>query len=346
MWNARAPSMSEHHIEIVRLGAVDAHPNADALDITLVHGGYPCIVKRGQFQAGDLAVYIPEDSLVPTDRAEFAFLASKAKADGRARIKAMRLRGVFSMGLLIAAPEGVEEGQDVAVGYGITRYEPPETSGGWGPGGSMTAGRTVAPPSPEPPVYDLEPLRKYHRLFAEGEEVVLTEKLHGANGRCFVADDGSVHIGSHKRWVDPESPSEWGDALKRAIPAWPPGWRGFCVYFEVIGKQGGFPYGREKGGSASIRVFDVLDVRTRRWFDHDALVGFCLDTGLPMVPVVYRGPWLNLETHAPLAEGPSTLDAAHIREGFVARPVCERLDLRAGRVVLKFVGQGYLLGKG
>ena len=53
----------EHTIEVVRLGPVRPHGNADSLDITDVHGGYPCVVKRGSFSEGDLAAYVPIDSI-------------------------------------------------------------------------------------------------------------------------------------------------------------------------------------------------------------------------------------------------------------------------------------------
>jgi hypothetical protein len=115
----------ESLVRVVRLGEIAKHPNADTLGLTLVDGGYPCITKLGDFKAGDLAVYVPVDSLVPTDRAEFAFLAKDAKADGRARIKAKRLRGTFSMGLLVPCSGAWMPGDDVTAALGIVKYLPP-----------------------------------------------------------------------------------------------------------------------------------------------------------------------------------------------------------------------------
>jgi hypothetical protein len=66
-----------------------------------------------------LGAYIQPDSVVDTTRPELALLAQPE------RIKVRRLRGVVSMGLLIAAPEGAQEGDDVAAQLGVTRYEPP-----------------------------------------------------------------------------------------------------------------------------------------------------------------------------------------------------------------------------
>jgi tRNA-binding EMAP/Myf-like protein len=122
----------ESAVRVVRLGAIEKHPNADTLSITQVDGGYPVICKTGDFRTGDLAVYVPVDSLVPTERQEFSFLLKEAKADGKARIKAKRLRGVFSMGMLVPmpaiAPESNayawREGADVSVALGVTKYIP------------------------------------------------------------------------------------------------------------------------------------------------------------------------------------------------------------------------------
>ncbi len=83
--------MSEFHIQVVRLGAVEPHPDADTLSITLVHGGYPCIIRTGELREGDLAVYVPVYAMVPVDRPATAFLAPRAKK-GWARIRALRLR--------------------------------------------------------------------------------------------------------------------------------------------------------------------------------------------------------------------------------------------------------------
>jgi len=53
------------------------------------------------------------------------------------------------------------------------------------------------------------------------------------------------------------------------------------------------------------------------------------------------GPW-NKEKAYELAEGSSTLDNKHVREGVVIRPVFERRHDKLGRVILKLHGEGFL----
>jgi hypothetical protein len=62
-----------------------------------------------------------------TAHPEFEFLKSPNHPDRtHERIKAKRLRGVFSMGFLMPAPAGAAEGQDLAKDLGVYKYEEPE----------------------------------------------------------------------------------------------------------------------------------------------------------------------------------------------------------------------------
>lgn len=119
--------MSEWNPQIVRIESVRHHPNGDTLDIATVLTDYPVIVKRDEYQAGDLCGYVPLDSTVP-DTDQFYFLCPKAfeqYEDGEGKIqnrplgpkypvgqvpekyriiKAKRIRSIFSMGMLVNFP--------------------------------------------------------------------------------------------------------------------------------------------------------------------------------------------------------------------------------------------------
>lgn len=356
---------TEHDCTVIKIGPIAKHPDADALSITEVDGR-PCIIRTGEWAEGDIAVYVPIDSVVPTRDARFAFLASKAKSDGSYRVRAMRLRGVFSMGLLIRPTEddlleaeGIvhthglipdfDRGLPAIVGVnlrahlGITVYEGPEE------GNSIEAGQMERDPG-FLPVYDIESLRKWQRVLADGEEVVLTEKVHGANGR-FAFHQGRLWVATRTTYRKPVDElgegSMWSKVaadldLERRLSAFP----GFAVYGEVYGQVQDLKYGVGVGGrGARLVVFDILEIATRRWLDYDEQLAMAAAMGLPTVPMLYRGPWSpELMSHA---EGATVLgNGAHVREGFVLRPVKERVHLRLGRVLLKMHGQGYLLRKG
>ncbi len=91
--------------------------------IELAHiDGWQVIVKKGEFTAGDLCVYIEIDSVLP-EKPEFEFLRSK-----NFRIKTMKMADTVSQGICFPVtilPAGrYEEGQDVTDALGIKQYEP------------------------------------------------------------------------------------------------------------------------------------------------------------------------------------------------------------------------------
>jgi hypothetical protein len=55
---------STHQVKVVRLGEPRVHSNADTLELFDI-GGYQVVTKKGNFHAGDLAIYIQPDSVVP-----------------------------------------------------------------------------------------------------------------------------------------------------------------------------------------------------------------------------------------------------------------------------------------
>jgi RNA ligase (TIGR02306 family) len=327
---------TEHEVRVVRLGSIAKHDNADSLGITEVDGR-PCIVRLGEYNEGDLAVYIPIDSIVPTSDPHFAFLSERAK-NGPHRVRAMRLRGVFSMGLLIRADPDMVEGDEVGDRLGITHYEAPEGNG------SEESGYSGRDPG-VCPVYDIESARKYHRLLIEGEEIVLTEKIHGANAR-FVFHDGEFWVGSRNNFKTREGAGMWwavaeAAGLEEKLAIWPD----LAVYGEVYGQVQDLKYGRT---GHELIVFDMLEVKTRRWLDHDQMKACAAALGLQTVPEIYRGPWCAEAKDAlwSLAEGASiAANGAHVREGWVLKPTKERTDLRLGRVIMKLHGEGYLTRK-
>lgn len=323
--------MSEFHVEVVRLGAIEKHPNADTLSITQVHGGYPVILRSGEYQPGDLAVYVPVDAVVPADDPRWAFLGEHR------RIKAKRLRGVFSMGLLTPADPSWTEGQDVREALRIEKYEPPIVG--------VAHGHTPdeADPGFLPCYTDIEGLRRWGGVLAQGEPVVITEKIHGECAR-YVWKDGRLWVGSRTRIKKQDPRSQWWRAaeslgLAEKLASVP----GIAVYGESHGYTGGFPYGTARG-NVSLRIFDALDIKTRRYLDYPEFVALCERLDIPTAPILHRGPWD--ESLRLLADGVSTLDPSHIREGIVIRPECERQHPRLGRVILKLHGEAFLTRKG
>jgi RNA ligase (TIGR02306 family) len=314
-----------HKVEVVKV-SVENHPNADRLDVVRIFG-FTCCVAKDSFVDGQLAAYIQPDSVVDSSRPEFEFLK------GHERIKVKRLRGVVSMGLLMPAPDSAQEGDDVAEYYGVTHYEPPLP-------GSACGEVEGGPVGIYAPKYDVESMYRYKRLFVDGEPVVATEKIHGANSRfVFAPDEDRMYCGSRGEWKAKNEGNLWW----RALAAHP--WiEEFCrkfpgdiLYGEVFGNVQSLKYGA-KPNDVFFRAFDVL--HKGEWREYDDWTAYLSEE--KRVPVVFGGPF-DFDMLVKMSDGPSLIpNANNIREGIVVRPIPERRDLHLGRVHLKLVGNTYM----
>lgn len=77
---------------IEKIIEVKPHPNADALELAKINGWQVC-VKKDEFKAGDLCVYITVDSELE-DCPQYEFLRNK-----NFRIKTIKLRKALSQGI-------------------------------------------------------------------------------------------------------------------------------------------------------------------------------------------------------------------------------------------------------
>ncbi|MEM7578782.1 MAG: RNA ligase, partial [Cyanobacteria bacterium P01_A01_bin.80] len=111
--------MSIFKVEVIEINRVESHPNADRLDIISMSGmGYQVISAKGNFKVGDLAFYFPIDSVIPDKYVEEFGIGSYY----RKKLRAAKLRGIFSEGLLIPVGEDFTGniGEDYTEHFGIT----------------------------------------------------------------------------------------------------------------------------------------------------------------------------------------------------------------------------------
>lgn len=379
-----AEEKSTHRVETFVLGELVKHPNADSLSlIKIADTDYSYVGRTEDWQnrVGKVVAWIPPDSLVSVARPEFNFLAVDAKYDansnpdklgGFARIKAKKLRGTVSYGLLV--PFEGEPGQDAAQALNVQHYEAPLDNSNKN---GLTSGEDAKAPAGVYPKYDVDAFLKYGRkVFTPGEPVVVTEKIHGANAR-YVFKEGSIHCGSRNLWKKEYSTppditleqlkSRIGDDAKaeevyqRVVVNFKPKknlwWtalentpqlkqyleknEGFAVYGEVYGQVQNLKYGA-KDGEVFFRAFDILQP-DRTWMDADQFLQVCSDNEIPHVPVLHNSLPFDFDILVGLASGNSLIPGAkHIREGVVVKPTKERWDEKLGRVNLKIINPKYL----
>lgn len=337
------------------------HDNADALEIARV-GGYQSVVRKGAFSTGDLAVYIPEGAIVPQDIIESLGLEGKLAGPDKNRVKAVRLRGVLSQGLIYRPYDPDEEAfwyedmwgdeTDLANFLGITKWEPPIPIGMSGDVESCGIMESYT---------EIDNVKRVMDMFQEDEAVIATEKIHGTCGiflwdreqGFFVSSKGVAKRGLALKQdqSDPFRNVYWRIALgwdletKLANIAEEYDLHRAILYGEVYGKGvQDLHYGADK---PSFRAFDLkVTYGTEATFmDYDNMVYITGDYGIEAVPRLYLGPY-DYEYLSDLASGATlTGDGAHIREGIVVRPLIERRHEKYGRAVAKFISPDYLTRK-
>ena len=322
--------MSVHSVNVVKIERIEPHPNADKLELVPV-GQYTCIIPKGQFKVGDLATYIEPDYVVP-ETPQFAFLGTRPDA---AVFGAKKLRGIWSEGLLTAAPEGSVEGEDVMAKLGVERWEPPEPGQ---PGWMGVKGPPLGCLESVPefirtiPKYDLENLKKYKNVLTSGEIVLVTEKLHGTNAR-YVWYDGRMFCGSRTQWRKPDPTNVYWEALtqNRWIEAWCMDNPGVVVCGEIFGDVQDMKY-NAKAKEYMFRAFDLWD--PYGGFRFPDVLDF--DQKVPILGEVE----FDYEQLKEWAEKDSFFGG--VREGLVIQSWQEREDRTCGRVKLKLVSNRYL----
>mgnify|MGYP003385186554 CR=1 FL=1 len=332
--------MSTHSVPIIRINTINNHPNADSLELIPV-GGWQAVVKKGQFKTGDLAVYIQPDYMVPTAHPAFSFLAREGK--DMYRLRAIRLRGELSFGLLVPfntdlQAAGFVLGDDVMEHLGIARYEPPMSR-------PQPADQLAFDQCPQIPVprFDLESYNNFPDLLQEGELVIVTEKIHGANAK-YVFHNGTFFMGSRGRWLRPDKDHAWSRACTDEMKAWCELYPDTVLYGEVYGAVQSLKYGIGEKGVIKFAAFAAYNAHTGHWWSLNEL----FTTGLPMVPHVATFPWVTGTDAFLWAEDDSTVETAppgHMREGLVFTPVKERRAEDGTRVALKYISTRYWTGK-
>lgn len=225
--------MPTFSVPVVKIEKIEKHPNADSLSITEIEG-CPVIFRTGDFQLGDLAIYLPIESMIPENQEWVKKFCShlKFKSTGYHRLKAVRLRGIFSMGMVVPIgaaaisvnvdnytkiPPGPVLGVDMSEVLGVKKWEEPDDDFEQKstPRKPVTfwdhvkyaffklfrisnKKRKITRPMP---VYDADHFRKNHHVLVDGEEVVATEKIHGCvtrNALISTPDGERVKISSLK----------------------------------------------------------------------------------------------------------------------------------------------------
>ncbi len=350
--------MSSLIVDVCTIDEIQPHGNADRLERVRAKGWW-CIASKGHYKVGDKVVYFPPDSIVPKALAVRWGVAKYCtpipNEPEKLRIRASRFRGVASFGMVQDLDDpNWDVGVNLVDHFGVTKYEPPLKA---------SDGDAAAPIAAFHAYTNIEHLGNFPDVFKAGEEVTITEKIHGTNCRIGLVmipgEDGlprwEVVAGSHavrRKEIDAnDKPSRYWwpvnanvKALLHMLKDLRGATHGVILFGEIFGAGvQDMKYGQS---SLAFRVFDIaID---GQYLDSHEVTAFVKARDIEYVPVLYRGPY-SLTIANQFVDGPTTICAADQiresfkgREGIVIRPAKERFDpIMGGRAILKYISADY-----
>ena len=350
--------MSSFEVKVSKIENIFPIDGADKIELVLIDD-YKSVVQKNNYKVGDNVIYIPEASLIPQNILEEMNLVGKLAGSNKNRVKAIRIRGQVSQGLIYPNKENWPLGFDCKEILGIEKFIPtvPEK---FASSNTLNVGveKTIS--------YDIENIKKYKTLFDENDDVVITEKIHGTNfcaGIYFnketLESENIVHskgLGQkglaieiceetlNNTYVKTSIEKDLHNKLRKVFPN-----QTVFILGEIFGNgvQKGFHYGNFD--KSDYRVFDIHlgDRYTGRWANDSELDEFCKLLELKRVPILYRGKF-SKEITLSVTSGKETVSgkSLHMREGCVVRTQIDQGTI-IGRKQLKSISDEYLLrGKG
>lgn len=338
---------------IRKIDALRPIEGADAIECAIV-GGWTVVTKKGEYTAGDLAVYCEIDSFIPTSIAPFLTRPGQyAKAfegvEGE-RLRTVKLRGQLSQGLLLPLEptcanivSELIEGLDVSIPLGIVKYEAPVPAALAGEVKGMFP--SVIPKTDQERIQNLK-AELTEWLTDDALHWEVTEKLEGSSMTVYMRD-GEVGVCSRNLDLKPNADNSlWRAANKYNLPAKLVGiGRNIAVQGEIVGNgiQGNIYQMRDQ----DFLVYDIYDIDAGRYFTPDERKAFVVEHGLNHCPVLAYSARLtdtlgitNMEQVLKFAEGKSVMGMIGCeREGVVFK--CHEQS-----VSFKAISNKYLLKHG
>lgn len=302
-----------------QIDAINPIPDADAIEVATI-GGWKVVVKKGEFTAGDLAVYFEIDSWIPHSLAPFLSKNEPKEYNGvpGERLRTVRLRKQLSQGLLLPLSIALgrliaNEGEDVSDELNIQKWEAPINP--------QLAGQVKGNFPSLVPKTDQERIQNLSRVLVQlqAQEYEVTEKLEGSSMTCYLLEDVFGVCSRNLDLKPDENNTFWKTALEQCVETRMRNCQlnGYALQGELVGPgvQGNI-YKLQKH---MFYIFDVYCVQEGRYLLPHERVELVNRLGLLHVPVLHSGACLaaSMDEILASAEGASQLRKQQEREGVV-----------------------------
>jgi RNA ligase (TIGR02306 family) len=315
--------------------------NADKIVLAMVLG-WQVIVKKDEFNVGDLGIYFSIGSILDKDNKEFDFLEGKP-------LRTKKMRGVLSQGLMTSLAIlqdyntdslSVKEGDDVTGIVKVKKWIPEEELA------EYDVDKTKAPFPPFIPKTNEERVQGIPQQLKslDGKNIVITQKFDGTSTTYIVMDNKFMICGRNNLLLKGDTTSyhyfeiaerykleEKMLGLKKLM----------AIQGEIIaGKING---NRHKIKETDFYVFNIYDISAGHYMDWNEVVEITDQLGLKRVTLVYQGPmkpeWMDVKNLLELA------DKQKYESGAIAEGIVLKSDSKfyPSRFSCKVISNEYLL---
>ena len=312
--------MTERKLATIRrIAEIKDIDGADAIEAVRVDGWW-VVAKKGEYQVGQLAVYLEVDSWVPTSIASFLTKAGHEPKEFEGvkgeRLRTVKLRGQLSQGLLLPisilpTTTVIEVGNDVTDTLGIVKWERPISPQLYGQAkGSFPSFLRKT---------DQERVQNIGRTLESyiDQTFEVTIKLDGSSCTIFVKDEEDGVCSRNLELKQNEDNAFWRIALEydihKKIRAYG---KNLAVQGELIAPNIQSNY--EKVNKPEFYVFDVFDIDRQEYMLPKERQEFCKLLDIPHVPIVDKSLAMidNVDKLLDMAEGDG-MNKGVKREGLV-----------------------------
>jgi len=320
---------------IRKIESIDPIDGADAIDVATIDG-WKVVVKKNEFNVGDLCVYFEIDSWIPESIAPFLYKGRGYKGILGERLRTVKLRGQISQGLAMPMSSFfgkngdqwvhssyggtyiVEEGSDVTEELGVLKWEMeiPTQLRGTVRGNFPSFIRKTD----QERIQNLK--KSLNKWVNDNHRWEVTEKLDGSSMTVYY-NNGDFGVCSRNLSLKETTDNAYWTVANRFLMKERMGQLGknIAIQGELIGVgvQG------NKYGLDHLRyyVFDVYDIDQACYVDSDVRYRIVEELGLLQVPIINVGSTLSelycrfVENILTFADGPSIISGKVLREGLV-----------------------------
>jgi RNA ligase (TIGR02306 family) len=358
--------MSFFGVETRKIESIRPHSNADRLEIgKLVGLGFPFVVKKGEFVAGQEVVYFPIDSVLPQSLIAHLGVGNFMAGKDHNRFKSVRLRGELSQGFVCTketindffqktavSPESnmkiegyFEDSEILTMSLGVTKYEPPAV---------MAKGARLLPLFGTLYSYDIEGCDRHPEIveMLMDRIVMISEKVEGMNfGASKNRDDREV-VNQRNFIIEtlPDHPEHtfWTVAKNEHFLSTAAAIRDKYYPGQNVTIRGEFVGPGVQGNYYDLKTHTAFAFEIEvdgQPIDVNHFLGLCREFGIKTVPILSEGKtlreWLNGKTVQEASNGKSVL-VDKLREGIVIKPMDEERIDGFGRLFIKQRSGDYL----